>query len=252
MAPRILFLNMWQRGSFTQNRERYENKMSLVFIRTIIIYIFIIFAIRIMGKRQLGELQPSEFVVTILVSNIATLPLEDTDIPLIGGIIPIITLVALEVLMSWISLKSRKARLLVSGKSRLIVSDGKIDQQAMKELRYSLDDLMDELRAKDIFDVEDVAFAFVQPTGSVSVYPKFQAQPVTAEMMHLQPSPKDKMIPLVVVSDGEIAQENLKILRLTPQWVYNILNQNNKALKQVFLMTARGSNDYKIIEKDMN
>ncbi|MEG0457614.1 MAG: DUF421 domain-containing protein [Oscillospiraceae bacterium] len=202
--------------------------MALVFIRTILVYILIVFALRLMGKRQLAQLQPSEFVITILISNIATLPIEDTDIPLIGGVIPIITLVAFEVIISTITLKSKKFRELVSGKSKIIIDNGVINQKTMKELRYSLDDLMGELRNKSIFDIKDVSYAIVQTNGSLSVFPKFSAQPATAKMINAKEKPEDSQIPFVVVSDGNIINDSLNSLKLNEEWIYHILKSKNK------------------------
>ena len=129
--------------------------MFVVFFRTLIIYFVIIVCLRIMGKRQLGELQPSEFVIAILISNIATLSIEDTDIPLIGAVVPIITLMSAEVILSFITLKSGKAQVLVSGNPVMIIRDGKIDQKSMRDLRFSIEDLMSQLRINGIFDIQE-------------------------------------------------------------------------------------------------
>ena len=161
--------------------------MLIVFFRVLLIYALIIVSLRLMGKRQIGQLQPSELVVTILVSNIATMAIEDNNVPLVSGIIPILTLVSFDVIISALTLRYKKMRRLVSGTPRVIIRDGKIDQQQLKELRFTIDDMREELRGKDIFDIRDVAFAIVETTGTLSVYPKFQAQPVTAEMLKLKP-----------------------------------------------------------------
>lgn len=122
----------------------------IVFIRVLIIYALIILSLRLMGKRQIGQVQPSELVVTILVSNIATMAIEDSNVPLIGGIIPILTLVSFDVLISAMTLRYKKMRRIVSGTPRVIIRDGKIDQKQLKELRFTIDDMMEELRGKDI------------------------------------------------------------------------------------------------------
>ena len=131
--------------------------MFVVFFRTLIIYFIIIVCLRIMGKRQLGELQPSEFVIAILISNIATLSIEDTDIPLAGAVVPIITLMSAEVLLSFITLKSSKAQVLVTGNPVVIIRNGNIDQKSMRDLRFSIEDLMSQLRISGTFDIDDVA-----------------------------------------------------------------------------------------------
>ena len=145
--------------------------MLIVFFRVLLIYALIIVSLRLMGKRQIGQLQPSELVVTILVSNIATMAIEDNNVPLVSGIIPILTLVSFDVIISALTLRYKKMRRLVSGTPRVIIRDGKIDQQQLKELRFTIDDMMEELRGKDIFDIRDVAFAIVETTGTLSVYP---------------------------------------------------------------------------------
>ena len=151
--------------------------MTVVFIRAVILYCVLIFSVRLMGKRQIGELQPSELAITILISNIATLPVEDLSIPLITGLLPVLTLVCLDVLMSWLSVKSKKMRGIVSGEPVIIISDGKVDQQKLYNLRFTTDDLMEAIRTQGIFDLEEVQFAVVETTGRVSVYPKFKNRP---------------------------------------------------------------------------
>ena len=130
--------------------------MFIVFFRTLIIYVIIIVCLRIMGKRQLGELQPSEFVIAILISNIATLSIEDTDIPLLGAVVPIITLMSSEVILSYITLKSGKAQIMVTGNPVPVIRNGSIDQKSMRDLRFSIEDLMSQLRINGIFDVQEV------------------------------------------------------------------------------------------------
>ena len=171
-------------------------------IRAVILYILIIFAVRLMGKRQLGELQPSELVVTILVSNIATLPLEDTDIPLIVGITPILILVSFEVVMSKLSMRFPCVRRLVSGSPKIVIRGGKLDPDVVKELRFSVDDLMAALRGKDVFDISEVQFAIVETTGGLSVMKKQTEDDPTRSDMGLFPEDSDP--PQIVAADGNI------------------------------------------------
>ena len=149
--------------------------MITTLIRAVILYILVIFSVRLMGKRQLGELQPSELVITILVSNIATLPLEDTDIPLIIGITPILALVCFEVLMSWVILRFPAMRKIISGKPKIVVRGGKPDDHALRELRLSMDDLKAALRSEDVFDFADVKYAIIETNGSISVLKEEEA-----------------------------------------------------------------------------
>ena len=163
----------------------------IVFIRAILLYLLIIFCLRLMGKRQLGELQPSELVITILISNIASLPIEDNSIPMIMGVVPIVVLVGFELIISGISLHSRRFRTLVSGKPVVLIQNGQIDQSAMKQLRFSIDDLMETLRGKSVFDLRDVQYAIVETTGQVNILQKYKAQTVTARMLDLKGSDAD-------------------------------------------------------------
>ena len=141
--------------------------MLISFLRSLILYIVVIFGMRIMGKRQLGQLQPSELVVTILISNIATLPIENSDVPLILGIVPILTLMCFEVILSVCTLKSTRLRKLVWGNTRVLIQNGRINQQELSDLRYSVDDLMEQLRANGIFDLRQVEFVLAETNGQL-------------------------------------------------------------------------------------
>lgn len=221
--------------------------MIIVLVRAFLLYVLIVFAIRLMGKRQLGELQPSELVVTILVSNIATLPIEDPTIPMFMGIVPILTIVCLDVIMSNVTLKSKTMRRIVSGNPKIIIRDGIIDQCEMRNLRFSIDDLMESLREQGIFDVRDVQFAIVETNGKINVYQKYQARTVTAEMLNMYE--KSTNPPAVIVSDGAIINEGLQLCMLTNEWVNFILEQHKLTLQDVFLLTADSNADYLLVPK---
>lgn len=153
--------------------------MSVVLIRSLILYIVVIFVVRLMGKRQLGELQPSELVITILISNIATLPLEDTSIPLMLGSLLILALVCYEAVMSWVTLESTRIRRIVSGRPKIIIRDGQLEQATMRDFRLSVDDVMMPLRGSQVFDIRQVQYAIMETTGSISIYLKPEYQPLT-------------------------------------------------------------------------
>ncbi len=210
--------------------------MSIVLLRALILYILVIFGVRLMGKRQLGELQPSELVITILVSNIATLPLEDVNIPLMVGVTPILALVCFEVLMSWTSLKYMSVRKLVSGRPKIIISNGKIDRGVMSELRFSIDDLMTSLRGKDIFRLEEVQYAIVETTGSISVMKKPETESVSRKDAKLKTDNIDP--PQVIISDGRLLERAMKATGMSMGAVNKVLKENNLSLENVFIMTA--------------
>ena len=205
-------------------------------IRAVILYVLVISAVRLMGKRQLGELQPSELVVTILVSNIATLPLEDADIPLVVGITPILLLVSFEVIMSQLSLRSPLVRRLVSGSPKIVIRGGKLEPNVLKELRFSVDDLMTALRGKDVFDISEVQFAIVETTGSLSVMKKQTEDVPTRLDMGLAPECSDP--PQIVAADGEMIQQTAETLGLDEKKISSVLKSCGADLKDVFLMTA--------------
>ena len=222
--------------------------MIIALLRSIILYILVIFAVRLMGKRQLGELQPSELVITILVSNIATLPLEDVNIPLMVGITPILTLVCFEVIVSWMSLSFPKLRKIISGHPKIIISNGMIDRKIMRELRFSVDDLMTALRGNDIFSIDEVQYAIVETTGSMSVMKKQDCETVTCKDMGICKKPENP--PQVVISDGKILKETLSFASMSEKTLRRILRREKIHPEQILLMTADGSGSYYIAPLD--
>ncbi len=217
-------------------------------IRTLILYIFIIVAVRIMGKRQISELQTSEFVVTLLVSNIASLPMQDTDQSMLSGMVPILILIVCEVFLSALMLKKAKFRRLICGKPIVVINDGKVDQKKMRMMRMSTEDLYEQLRQQDVFRIEDVAYAVVETNGRLSVLKKPQYEPVTAQQMGIKTT--DKGIETVVVSDGEISDSSLNLCGLDRIWLMDILENERTLLKDIFIMTADKRRQYQIIRKE--
>lgn len=221
----------------------------IVFFRAVLLYLITIFAVRLMGKRQLGELQPSELVTTILISNIAALPIEDTAIPMASGAIPILTLVAFELLVSNLTLRCKKLRTLLSGRPVVLIRKGVLDQQAMKKIRFSVDDLLESLRGSGIFDLDDVWYAVVETNGKISVLEKYSARTVTAEMADLKG--KDIAPPAVIISDGQLLHHALKEAAITEEWVANTLRREKLRPEQIFLMTVDGNRHHLILPKEI-
>ncbi len=189
--------------------------MAVVLIRAVILYVVITFSLRLMGKRQLGELQPSELVVTILISNIAAIPVEDSSMPMIMGVVPILTLVCLDVIMSGIMLKSAKFRKLMIGSPRVIISEGMILQREMRRLRYTVDDLVEAMREQ-----QDVS------CGGSTENP-----------------------PSVIIRDGIMDNEQLGLLGLGMGWLKQQLRENAVSEKDVFLMVADKNGKNTIIKR---
>jgi uncharacterized membrane protein YcaP (DUF421 family) len=219
--------------------------MTIVLIRSLILYFVAIFSVRLMGKRQIGELQPAELVVTILVSNIATLSLENIEIPLLHGILAILALVCYEVLVSWGSLKSVRLRRWISGSPKIIIREGRIDQEMLHALRFSVDDLMTSLRMGGVFFLRDVQFAIVETNGSVSVYQKSAAQPATRQDVNsVQPAIDP---PQVIVADGQLREKALHAIGQYRKWVEAVLRASDMTMPEVFLLTADSACHYDIV-----
>lgn len=217
-------------------------------LRAAVLYPLVIFAVRLMGKRQIGELQPAELVVTILISNIATLPLEDQNLPVLMGIVPVLVLVSLEVIVSWLSLHFRSFRRLISGSPKIIVMDGNIDQQVMKALRFSLDDLMSALRSGGVFDINEVQMAVVETNGSVSVYQKTEYQPATKGdvVTDLQ----SERPPEVLIADGVISLEGMNAAGYTNKRLQTLLKQQELTPEEIFLLTVNEKGLHCLVKKE--
>lgn len=222
--------------------------MAIVLIRAVILYVVVAFSLRLMGKRQLGELQPSELVVTILISNIAALPVEDSSIPMIMGIVPILTLVSLDVIVSTIMLKSTKFRKFVIGTPRVIISNGKILQSEMKKLRYTVDDLIESMRGQQIFDISQINYAIVETTGKISFMLKKDFQPAEKQDVSAGGSSEDP--PSIIIRDGLIDREKMSNINLKEKWLAKVLREQHTDEKDIFLMTADDGGNYTIIRKE--
>lgn len=212
--------------------------MGVIVLRTVILYIAIVFALRIMGKRQLGELQPTELVVTILVSNLATLSIEDMNIPLLGSILPIFTLVSCEVIVSLIILKSSVARKIIDGNPRIVLRDGVVDQKELRNLRWSLEDLTEQLRVAGHFDLNEISLAIVETSGTLSAYTKFSARPATAQMLSIPANGEPDAPPVTVISDGELVPDALSFCNLRREWLDKVLAEKELRIGDVFVMTC--------------
>ncbi|MCI5970796.1 MAG: DUF421 domain-containing protein [Oscillospiraceae bacterium] len=210
--------------------------MAIAFIRTIVLYILVICAMRIMGKRQIGELQPSELVVAIMISDLATVPVSDIAIPLLSGVIPIMTLIIFEVTISFLTLKSEKARNIITGKPTYLIKDGIIAEKQMRNMRYNIEDLLEELRLKDCPNVADVHTAILETNGELSVVLKSDKRSVTPNDLKIKPN--QESVPLVLISDGKIRFEHLRELNKDIKWLEKKLaDRNIKSTKDVFLFS---------------
>lgn len=197
--------------------------MLVVFIRTIILYILVVIVLRIMGKRQIGQLQPFELVVAIMLSDLAAVPMQNTGIPLINGIIPIVTLLFLQIILSYINIKSEKARGIICGKPSIVIENGKICERELKRLQYSLNDLLEQLRSKDCARVGDVEFAILETNGQLSVIPKSQKRPITPSDLNI--NTQYEGLPTNLIIDGRVNYDNLNKVNVTESWLKDELKK---------------------------
>ena len=222
--------------------------MLIAIVRTLILYIFIIAALRLMGKRQISDMQPSELVVTLVVSDIASLPMQNTSQPLLSGMIPVMVLVGLEILTSVLMMKSRTVRKLVCGNPVVVIEDGKLLQKQMKRLRMTNSDLMEQLRQQNVFSLNDVQYCIVETNGALSILEKPEKRVPNAEEAGV--TVEDNKLEAVVVSDGKLLKEGLSMCQKDERKVVNILSENHVPINSVFLMTMDGSGAYRIIRKE--
>jgi uncharacterized membrane protein YcaP (DUF421 family) len=222
--------------------------MAIIAIRTVIIYIFIITAMRIMGKRQLGELQPSELVVALLISDLAAVPMQENGMPLLNGLIPIMILVALELLISGVMLKSLFFQRFIGGKPRIIINNGKIDIKALNGMRLTVQDLMESLRQQSIFDLREVQYAIVEPNGKISALLTPESRQTTCRDLAVQT--QDNGLPMVIISDGKLSRLGMQVCEINEGWVNQVLVDNKVALNDVFLLFADKAKNYQLIRKD--
>ncbi|NLY76096.1 MAG: DUF421 domain-containing protein [Firmicutes bacterium] len=192
-------------------------------VRTAILYLLVVVIIRLMGKHQIGQLQPFELVITIMISELAAVPMQDTDIPLLHGIIPILTLLLIQISLSLLTLKNETARRIICGGPSILIENGKINQAELTRLRYNLNDLLEQLRLKDMPNIADVEYAILETSGKLSIIPKSQKRPVNPEDLKLE-TPYEGL-PVTLIVDGVLKDKNLSRLNLTQDWLRDELNK---------------------------
>ena len=220
--------------------------MMMTVIRTAVLYLVVVLSIRIMGKRQVGELQPSELVVTILISELASIPMQDLSRPITNGVLAIFVLVLLELLLSFLMLKSDICKKIFEGKSATIIKNGVIDQKMMKKLRITVDDLLEGIRQTGNFSVETIDLAIMETNGKISVQPKIKYEPVSKQDLKIECV--DKGLPTLVISDGKIVEEALQ--NVSKIDVLNELKSRKLSVGEVFIMTVDRVGEFVVIRKE--
>ena len=223
--------------------------MFITIIRTVILYIMVVASVRIMGKRQIGELQPTELVITILLSEVAAIPMEDSEIPIINSVIAISLLVAFEIIISVINMKSYKFRSIIQGNSVIVIKNGEIDQKQLKSLRFTIDDLLESLRQKDIFDIEDVQYAIAETNGTLSVLLKNENKPATLKNLNIKES--RSALPCLIISDGRILRKNFQDCNMTDEKLMKILSEKNSTVDSTLVLTADLYGNITLIKKEI-
>lgn len=226
----------------------FGDKMTITLIRSVIIYIFVTASIRIMGKRQVGELNPQELVITILISAVATVPLEDNGMPLANSLIPIAIFISFEILNSAIGMKSAKFRNLIQGKPIFIIKDGEIQQTQLKKLRFTVDDLNDAVRQAGVFDISQVENAIVETNGIVTVQKKAEYTPVTPKMLKL--NTEECEVPITVIIDGEIIDNYYSNIYKSKDKTAITAVENGEQVHNILLMNISDDGTAYIVKKE--
>ena len=210
--------------------------MLLSLLRTVILYLVLIAVVRFMGKRQIGQMEPSEFVVTMLVANLASIPMQDGGIPLLSGLVPILTVLGAELVLSVAAMRSIWVRRLLCGKPVMLIDNGTILQDALRATRVTMDELTGHLREKDILDLQSVQYAILETNGNLSVFPYPEEMPASAKEAGIQV--EQQYLPVTIIGDGHLYKENLAIAQKDEKWVQRILDELHASLAQTWLLTV--------------
>ena len=210
--------------------------MILSYIRTIIFYLVLIACVRLMGKRQIGQMEASEFVVTMLAANLAAIPMQDEGIPLYSGLVPILTVLGVELVLSSLSLRSIWLRRVLCGKPVILIENGRVLQDNLRNTRVTIDELMCHLREKDVMDIRTVQYAILETNGNFSVFPFPKEVPASAKDAGI--IPKDRFLPVTLIEDGYLFRENLAIAGKDEQWVRQVLGEYRASIPGTWLLTV--------------
>ncbi len=223
--------------------------MATVLLRTTIIYILLISAMRLTGKRQIGELQISELIITFMISELATVPIQDLSIPISYSLFPIVLLLCYEVVVSFLITKSKFLKKVFAGNPSILIKKGKLDQKELAKSRIGINEFLGELRIKDVSDISQVDYAILEQNGQLSVFLKSENQPVTLEDLNI--NKESCGISHAIIVDGDINESNLMCSQKDLKWLNKYLNSHKLDLKSIFLFTINDVNDINIIMKDI-
>ena len=222
--------------------------MLLSYIRTAILYLILIAVIRLMGKRQVGQMEPSEFVVTMLVANLASIPMQDGGIPLLSGLVPILTVLGVELVLSFLSMRSTMLRQLLCGKPVILIENGRVMQNNLRRTSITLDELTGHLRLKDILDIQAVQYAILETNGSLSVFPYPKERPASARDAGIPVS--RQYLPVTIIEDGKLLKENLRAAGKDRSWVNKVLATHHARIEDAWLLTVDDSDHLVFLRKE--
>ena len=218
------------------------------YLRTIILYLVLILVIRLMGKRQVGQMEASEFVVTMLVANLAAIPMQDSGIPLYSGLVPILTVLGAELVLSWLILKSVVIRKFLCGKPVILIDNGRILQDNLRRTRVTLDELTGHLREKDVLDLRTVQYAILETNGNLSVFPYPKDRPASAREAGIQA--RGQSLPITIIEDGYLSRENLTLSGKDEVWLRRVLADHTATAEETFLLTVDGAGKLLFLRKE--
>ena len=222
--------------------------MILSYVRTLLLYLLLLTVIRVMGKRQIGQMEPTEFVVTMLVANLAAIPMENVGTPLYAGVVPIVTVLGAELLLSGISMGSVRFRRLLCGKPVILIENGRLLQSNLRSTRLTLDELLQHLRQKDILDITQVQYAILETDGSLSVFPYPDHRPATAKEAKVKT--EKQYLPITILEDGYLSRENLKKAGKDRLWLRKTLQQQGATEKDTLLLTVDSADHVVFLRKE--
>lgn len=216
--------------------------MLITFFRAIVLYILVLIVMRLMGKREIGQLQPFELAISIMIADLATIPMTETGIPISNGIIPMLGLLVMHLLISMLNIKSTKAREIICGKPRILIYRGKIQEKALKKERFTINELEERLRDNNIFNIGDVEYAILETSGQVTVIPKPNKRTTTPEDFNIEP--KYEGIPYDLVVDGKVMYKNLEKLGKNYVWLKKQTEKFGIKPEQALIVTIDGDNQF--------
>ncbi len=218
-----------------------------IFFRSLILYAIVVLVVRVMGKRQIGQLQPFELVIAIMLADLASAPVDDVGVPLLKGVVPIFALAFAQITISFLSLKSERFRTLIGGSPSILIENGVLQQKKLEQLRINLNDLLEQLRSQNIANIDDVEFAILETNGNLSVFPKSDKKTPALEDLNIQSKPES--IPVTLIMDGQIMYKNLKKTGRDLNWLLGRIKDLGLDRKRVFFAYLDTQNQLRVIAK---